>query len=186
MSEVGLEQLEPEGYLQPRRYRIHYVCGRCSHEWSRVTTKLTGKDPACPVRACREAALEEEIERRAENLAFMLAEQRGPAQIGNNVTTKAIDTTAEIVMTDQKMTNLQDNIRQGDIMAPKLPGPMQRMADGMFSGGALADRYGSRRAKQMHALGQRAIAGSFRSMSVNPSQVIPGSSGQPALRRVQE
>lgn len=185
MSEVGLEPLEPEGYLQPRRYKIHYACARCGHEWSRTTTKLDSRDPPCPVKRCRDEALEEEIERRAENLAMMLAERRGPAQVGNNATVRAIDTTADIVMTDQKLTNLQDNIREGDHMAPKLPPPMQRMADGMFTGGALADRFGSRRAKQMHALGQRAIAGAFRSTSVNPAQVIPGSAGEPAFRKVQ-
>lgn len=185
MSEVGLEHLEPEGYLQPRRYRIHYMCARCGHEWSRTTTKLDGKDPPCPVRACRDAALEEEIERRAENLALMLAERRAPAQVGNNVTNRAIDTTADIVMTDNHLTDIKDNIREGEAMAPKLPAPMQRMADGMFTGGALADRYGTRQARKMHLLGQRAIAGSFRSMSVNPAQVIPGSTGQPALRKVE-
>lgn len=185
MSEVRLEPMEPDGYLAPRRYKIFYMCARCGHEWSRVSTKLDGKDPPCPVKACRDAALEEEIERRAENLAQMLAERRAPAQIGNNQLNKALDTTADIVMADQKLTNLQDNLREGDSMAPKLPAPMQRMADGMFTGGALADRYGTRQAKRMSVLGQRAIAGSFRQMSVNPAQVIPGSSGQPALRKVE-
>lgn len=184
MAETGMDHLEPEGYLQPRRYRIHYECGRCGHEWSRVTTKIDSKDPPCPVKRCREEAFEEEIERRAENLARMLAEQRAPAQIGANQTVKAIDTTADIVMTDNHMTNLQDNLREGDMMAPKLPAPMQRVADGYFNGGALSDRYGSRRAKQMHRLGQQAIAGSFRNMAVNPGLVLPGSAGQQALRKV--
>lgn len=185
MSEIGLDHLEPEGYLQPRRYRITYRCERCAHEWSRTTTKLDGKDPPCPVRTCRDAALEEEIERRAENLAKMLAEQRAPGRIGDKPFVKAMDTTADIVMADNKMTNLQDHLREGDSMAPKLPGPMQRMADGMFNGGALADRHGSRKARQMHVLGQRAMAGAFRHMAANPAALVPGSSGQPALRKVE-
>ena len=187
MSEVGQELMEPDqdtpAFLQKRRYRITYQCARCGHEWSRVTSKLDGKDPPCPVAACREGAMEEEIMRRAEKLAQMLAEQRAPAQIGNNVQTKAIDETARIVMADHNLTDLKDNIRPGESMAPRLPPAQQAAADGFFSAGAAA---GSKQAKMLNRLGQRAISGAFRSTALNPTALIGGKLGEAALHKVGE
>lgn len=173
--------MEPDGYLQPRRYRESFCCDRCGHEWSRITTKPGGKEPPCPLKACKEAALEEEINLRAENMARILLEQRAPGVIGNNVQNKAIDTTAEIVMQDHHLTDLRDNIRPGESMAPKLPGPQQAAADNFFSAGAAA---GSRQAKMMSRLGQRAIAGAFRSTALNPATIVGGTPGETPLRVV--
>lgn len=56
-----------------------------------------------------------------------------PGIIGSN-TARAIDATAEIVMQDHKLTDLKDNIRAGEAMAPKLDPVRQQAADSMFSG----------------------------------------------------
>ena len=42
--------------------------------------------------------------------------------MGGSNFTKAMDATADIVMKDYGLTNLQDNLRAGDTMAPKLQG----------------------------------------------------------------
>lgn len=45
---------------------------------------------------------------------------------------KAIDLTADIVMQDHKLTNLQDSSRVGESMAPKIEPRLQAQADGFF------------------------------------------------------
>ena len=45
---------------------------------------------------------------------------------------KCVDKTADIVMTDYGMTNLKDNVRTGESMAPKLGGGAQAVADQMM------------------------------------------------------
>ena len=47
---------------------------------------------------------------------------------------KAVDTTANIVMEDYKLTDLKDNVRAGETMAPKLAPVLQEKADNMFGG----------------------------------------------------
>lgn len=45
---------------------------------------------------------------------------------------KCVDKTADIVMTDYKMTDLKDNVRVGESMAPKLGAGAQSVADQMM------------------------------------------------------
>ena len=58
--------------------------------------------------------------------------------MGKSNFTKAMDATAEIVMKDYALTNLQDNLRAGDSMAPKLQGndasgvPLEQRVDQVF------------------------------------------------------
>lgn len=167
---VGQEVLPPEEYLGPRRYKIQCLCNRCGKTYSYVTTNPAREDPPCPKKRCKEARLNEEIERRARNMAKIIEEQRAPATIGDKVGVKAIDKTAEIVMADYGMTNLQDNLRPGDTMAPKLPGPMQQAADSMFS--APQVKGNSALARRMNARVQRALAGGSQ-VSVNPNMATP-------------
>lgn len=178
---MTIETLPPDGYLTPRRYKVTAVCNICGGEFHWITTKLDGKDRPCPKRACKDAVLEAEVERRARNLAKMLEEQRAPAQIGKNKRTKAIDATANIVMEDHHMTNLNDNIRPGEAMAPKLAPHLQKQADGFFGGGAAAGG-NSAMARRMNQLGQRALAGAYRGRAVTPGQLFQGEAGTPALR----
>jgi hypothetical protein len=114
-------------------------------------------------------------------MARIIAEQRAPAHIGANVGVKAVDETARIVMEDHKMTDLKDNIRAGEAMAPKLPGPMQAAADNYFSANPLKDR--GVNARQAELLKRRAIGGAFRGMAVSPS-VTGGTPGESPMRLV--
>jgi hypothetical protein len=180
-SYVGSETLPPDQYLGPRRFRIVCVCHECGEEYSWITTKPGGKDRPCPVKACKEAVLEREVERRAENLAKMLLEQRAPGHIGDNAQVRAIDKTAEIVMQDHGMTDLKDNIRTGEAMAPKLPPAMQAASDNFFTANPLKDRgVGSRQAELIK---RRALAGAYRGMAVSP-QVVGGTPGESPMRLI--
>lgn len=182
---LGYQNIGPDRYLGPPRYKITCRCLRCGNEYSKVMASIPTNDPPCPRKKCKEAALEEEIEKRARNMAKIIEEQHAPGIIGDKPMVGIIDKTANIVMEDHKLTDLKDNIREGEAMIPKLPGQMQQMADGFFGGKAVAERQGMK-SRQMDLLGRRAIAGAFRGMSVSPGQVIHGTSGEPALRKVRD
>ena len=171
VSHVGSEVMAPDGYLQPRRYKITAFCERCETQFSWITTKMDGKTRACPKKACKEAALEEEIERRARNMARILETQIPPGHIGDKPGVRAIDKTAEVVMTDYGLTDLKDNIREGESMAPKLPAPQQKAADGFFGNGSANPGQMSAQARRLQA---RAIAGAYRGFAVNPKITAAG------------
>lgn len=185
-----METLPPDRYLGPRRYKISYVCDFCGHQWDVITEKLSRRDPKCPVRECRDAQKAEEDAANAQRREKMLAEQRAPAVTGANVVVKAVDETARIVMEDHGLTDLKDNVREGEGVAPKLPAvgpsgmPMNKAAEGFFGGGAVRGHAGIRNEKQAALLGRRAMAGAFRGMALNPAQVVPGRPGEAVLRPV--
>ncbi len=178
---IGCETMDPDPkeFLGKRRYKITCRCLRCGKEYSYVASNVVGPDRPCPKKACVKAALEADFAIREANLRKMLEEQRAPGHIGENVQVKAIDATAEIVMQDHKLTNLKDNIRPGESMAPKLPPQQQKAADNFFSGGPKRMN-----PKQAELLKRRAVAGAFRGMAINPAQVLPRSSGESPLRIV--
>lgn len=182
------ERLEPDGYLQPSRWRIHYQCQRCGHKYSQVTTKLDGKDKPCPVKVCQAEARHEEVMREAHNLAKIIAEQRAPEHIGDNPMNRAIDRTAEVVMTDYGLTDLKDNVREGDTIAPKLPTvgesgmKLSEAADKFFAGPGALQKEGMSRQAQI--LGAQAIAGSFANMAANPARLTAAKKGAPPLTLV--
>ena len=191
----GFEMLEPEGYLQPRRYKMNYRCELCGTEYHRVCKAPPRKDPPCPNKGCGDKARIAEMEKQIANLTRMLESGVPPAQIGHKTITKAIDATASIVMEDYGKTDLRDNLRVGDTMAPKLPAAQQHAADTYFGGGGFAPHQipsitGQKAthgitAKQMNRLGQKAMAGGFRHMAVPPTIVRPAAQqGESPLIRV--
>jgi hypothetical protein len=176
---AGYESM-PEEPFTPTKYRVRFRCNRCSHEYFKVANSPNIADVPCPKAACKEAIRSEEIRAEAIKLAKMLDEQRAPGQIGNNVVVKAIDKTANIVMEDYNITDIKDNIRQGESAAPKLAPKMQAAADNFFNHPAV----NSRKAKQIQALGQRAIAGAFAHRAINPHALVGGQKGEKALTYV--
>lgn len=173
-----------DSYLGPTKYRIRCRCLRCGHEYNRIVAKLTDKDPLCPKKVCKVARAAEERVAMERNFRAMIEAERGPGHIGNNTMVKAVDKTAEIVQADYGLTNLKDNIRQGDICAPRLPPRMQDAADNFFSGKINTPGMDARRKRQMDLMGKRAMAGAFRNMALNPGAVVPGQAGQAGLRLV--
>lgn len=178
------ESVEPDRFMGPTRFRLTCRCLRCGREYSKVVSRITDANPPCPRKACKAAALEEEVERRAKNMAAIIESQRAPGHIGANNTVKAVDETARIVMDDYHLTDLKDSVRPGESLAPKLPPVMQKQADNYFGGGNLRKRGGLSQ-RQIDILGKRAIAGAFRSMAVSPAVAMPGHApGEPVLRPV--
>jgi hypothetical protein len=181
---LGREEVGSDSYLGPTKYRLHLRCLRCGKEYTRIVARVTDHDPPCPRKRCRALALEEEISRRAENMSRIIESGRAPATTGNNPLNRAVDKTAEIVMQDHGLTNLKDNIREGEITAPPLPPKMQAAADNFFSGKVAVPGGDDRRRKQMELLGRRAMGGAFRNMAINPGAVHPGARGEKGLRFV--
>lgn len=177
---IGTQSIEGEGFMAPARFKVTCRCLRCEREYSYVTARITDRDRPCPRKACKQASMDAEIEKRAINMAAIIESQRPPGHIGDKVVVKAVDETARIVMEDHKMTDLKDNVRTGDSMAPKLPGQMQGMADGFFGGEAMRKRMGLGK-RQMDVLGRRAMAGAFRNMAVSPQAAVPGQRGESPL-----
>lgn len=128
-------------------YKVTFRCNDCGHVFKRTLHKIDAPDPKCP------HCLKEQRTRGMDMAG------RPPA-IGGSIIGKAVDTTAEIVMQDHGLPDLKDNIRQGEISAPKLAPHLQRQVDNFFGGSAALRGTGIRGAA---ALGQRALSGAFRS-----------------------
>ena len=184
-SESGaFEMHDPESPFEAKRYRQWFRCPDCGHryasKWAKAPPK---KDLPCPRPACAAERQTRQLQIENHRLRAMLAEQRAPAQIGVNPAVKAVDYTAEAVMTDYGMTNLKDSIREGETMAPKLPGQQQAQADNYFAaekaqGSAkMVDLVtGKQRvvqAKHLNAIAERAKSGMYRKRAVSPISVIP-------------
>ena len=173
------EPVVSDNYFEPTMYRISYRCEKCGHTWIRTLKAVPKKDPPCPSAKCEERSRVQQLERENANLQRMLQDGAGPAHIGHKNVVKAVDATANMVMQDYGMTDLRDNLRPGDTMAPKLPGPQQAMADNYFGGqktkgvNLMDGRAIEITKKQTDLLGRRAIAGAFRGMAVPPSIVTP-------------
>jgi hypothetical protein len=187
MTEVetlSAEWVESDQYLGPKVKRITFECGGCGHVWTRTFKAEPKKDPACPSRSCADKQRIADLEREMANLKAMIESGQAPPQIGNNIRVKAIDKTAEIVMADHKMTDLKDNIRMGETMAPKLPPVMQKQADNLFAapkpaGSGMVPIIGASQggrgvsSKFLARVGARAMAGGYARNHVPPSAVAP-------------
>jgi len=181
---LGREEVPPDFHLDKPRYRIRCRCLRCGKTYSKIVSKLTDDNPPCPRKVCKELAKAEERALMEANLRAMIEAERGPGHIGNKPIVQAIDKTAEIVQQDYALTNLKDSLREGDIAAPRLPPKQQDAADNFFNPKAQMKGIDARHRKQMELLGRRAISGAFRSMAVNPAELLPMKKGEKALRSV--
>lgn len=109
------------------RFKVSIKCLACGHRYARVMRAMdeyeleTIPDPPCPC-----------CEKAGRIPAFNYESGKAPAAIGS-LLAQAVDTTAQIVMEDHGMTDLRDNVREGETAAPKLAPKLQAMADGMFA-----------------------------------------------------
>lgn len=179
---LGSKEVGAESYLGPTRYRITCKCLRCGHVYKRTLKVVPKENPPCPKQRCKAAILEEARRAMEANIRRMVEAERGPGHIGDKPMVRAIDKTAEIVMHDHGLTNLKDNIRPGENMAPPLPPKLQTAADNFFRGPSMTPDAKNRRAKQMELLGRRAMAGAFRGMAINPDAIVHGQKGVSPLR----
>lgn len=135
-------------------------------------------DPPCPKCEKKLKRTESELKPQAAipitPLEQWVQDKQAPGIIGRNNTVKAIDMAAQIAMEDYKLTDLKDNVRQGDVMAPRLPVPLQKAADNFFNPAANTSLDKKRRA-QLQRMGQKAIAGGYRHNAVDVKSVLPDS-----------
>ena len=143
-------------YEEVQRYEFKWGCKECGHKWKRTIATdnpLNVPDPACP--ACKK-----ERKRHEHFTPFDPAGGRAPA-FASNQKNKALDATAEMVMQEHSMTDIQGptDVRQGEPQAPKLPPRLQTMADNMFAPQKQLAAVGMGR--QAGAIAQNAMRGAY-------------------------
>jgi hypothetical protein len=145
------------------RYRIVFRCKHCGNAWAKICATPDPKQPRCPNLDCKKVH---------RDIGFDPGLGTAPAAVGMSNTTKAIDLTAEITMKTYGLTDLKDNLREGESMAPKLPAPQQQQVDTFFEP-QKNPRLSGRRARYLDQLGKRAIAGQFRNTALDVKSVLP-------------
>lgn len=116
-------------------FETKYNCEDCSHVFYRITERdprktKGGRPPSCPECKKMKAIAKSQIkvrgdvrpqsqEQKDNVIEDIIASKKFPSS-GKGAFTKAMDDTARIVMEDYQMTNLNDNLREGDNMVPKL------------------------------------------------------------------
>lgn len=164
---LGHDIVEPEKYLGPKLYRVKCKCLRCGHVYySRPAKVVPKKDPPCPRKACKAAIAAEQAAKEAEHIQTMVTTGETPAVTGAKVIVKAIDQTMNIVAEDYKMTDLKDNIRAGDTVAPALTPRQREMSKNFWGGGKIKERRNPTYLRgiggnQGQSLGEKALTGSF-------------------------
>lgn len=137
------------------RYRkTSYRCSDCKHSFDKIRKfsvekhphgtdlPFPTKDPECPeCKKNRKVSLKTSVTDDTHkhinpaNVSDVGGTPENPQKsfsMGKTNFTKAMDATAEIVMQDYGMTNLQDNLRAGDSMAPKLRPELEKQVDNVF------------------------------------------------------
>ncbi len=134
------------------KYRLTLRCTACGNQYKRVVASLDVADPPCP--KCKKAA------KKPRGIDFN--NRRAPS-VGGSIMSQAIDETSRIVMADHGLTNLKDNLREGETMAPTLPPQQQAKVDG-FWGGPRKQRLREAIPQNLQPshLGQAAIAGRYK------------------------
>ena len=176
---------------------------RCAagHVWQRRTKNKESRDPPCPLLDCP-SRLGVSLATRADAPALETPSgppigidfnnPRAPAIVGANLSVKAIDQTASIVMQDYGMTDQRSDVRMGETSAPKLPPLLQQQADSFFVGRGGRQRMGVRDPSTGHtvnlrsnpaAIGMAAIKGGYRQGSAGAVEPIAALHGMtPELR----
>ncbi len=156
-----------------------YVCDTCQppYRFSKVTDidprKVKCRTPACPQCKKRraESKLSYNVNGRMSAKDVMEIQQSKPPAIsgapaihGNNARTKAIDETAEIVMKDYQMTdiNMGSHLRQGDNCVPKLSHELETKVDEVFAAKPKNNVLGIAGNNLTAALTKQINAGQFR------------------------
>lgn len=119
------------------KYQSTYRCSDCRHEFSRITTVLPKKEPACP--ECKKAkrvkfksAVSDKTHNLdGKNIDRIINSKQAPSS-GPSNKTKAIDLTNEIVSQNHGTDFALDEKRKDESMAPKLTPAQQELHGAMF------------------------------------------------------
>lgn len=159
------------------KYLLKLRCQACGNKFRKTVEVPEGKslsdvrDPPCP--SCSKVQRTKKAD---------WSDGRAPGIGGNNIMNKAIDATAEIVMTDHKMTDLHDsNLRPGDAMTPKLPPRLQAQADSFFGGPKRGQHTSNINTAQ---IARTALAGGYRAGTPNPVEGMHRAKVKPPIHIV--
>lgn len=174
------------------KFQLVLRCKSCKYKYKRVLELLDDEriedmpNPPCPKCAKKKIERADAYETATPAIAHagieeVLEQQAAPGIVGGRIV-KAIDQTAKIVMEDYHLSNLKDNIREGDVMAPRLPYPQQKAADEFFGPKVAAPAQNKRAQANMRRIMNRAINGAYRSTALDVKSVLPDE--RVKLRRV--
>lgn len=133
---------------EKQKYRMTFGCLDCGHTFKKITTNRNLSDPKCP--ECKGKKKKNKQYRMGDGAVSDADLEVRPDTgkrifgIGGSTHTKAIDTTAEIVMQDHGLTDLRTDMRAGESQVPKLPPALQAQVDGMFSAGGNVSKSGKK------------------------------------------
>jgi hypothetical protein len=124
-------------------FQARYKCSDCGHGFDKTTKhdpRKGGRKPSCPeCKKGKQSAIKSisksnviHTQEQLDKNVQAINESRQAPSMGKSNFTKAMDATADIVMKDYNMTNLQDNLRAGDSMAPKLRPELESQVDNVF------------------------------------------------------
>lgn len=134
-----------------------FHCRRCGHKWKVIAKGMDIAEPPCPNLACGEVQ------------TIRPFNPEGAPAIGGSTIVKAVDFTADLTMQQYGLTDLKDNVREGDTLVPTLPPTLQKQKDDFFNPKVTVGP------KHMQAsrLMSRAISGAYRGAAVNPKELLP-------------
>lgn len=119
-------------------YKSSYRCSDCKSTFEKITKNFPKKEPNCPTckrnnKVDSKSCVSDKTHNiDSESRVQQMNESHQAPSMGKSNFTKAMDATAEIVMKDYALTNLQDNLRAGDSMAPKLRPELEQQVDSVF------------------------------------------------------
>lgn len=167
---------------------MSYRCGECKHEWRRVVKEIPKSDPKCP--ECRKAkrirtkSIVSTDTHDFDGMESIISSGKAPGVNGSNIA-KAMDATANMVMQDYGMSNLNDARKAGDVMAPKLPPVQQARADAMFAGRKKGMLQNGSQVNMQAMMGRQAMAGKFKpDADRNPVQMTHEARTKPKVNIV--
>lgn len=105
------------------RFIVKFRCRACGNRFKR-TLRDGDPDPNCP--QCAKSPV------TTRGIDF----NAPPPARGGSIGTRAMDATMEMVAKDYGMTNLRDDMRVGETLAPRLRPDLQDQADNFFAKGS--------------------------------------------------
>ncbi len=160
-------------------FEIKFVCDTCQplYTFYKIVDedprKVKPRTPSCPQCKQRKAlaksqmrisgAVKQNTDHTA-NINEIIATRQAPTVTTPNARNQAIDKTAEIVMTDYQMTdiNMGSNLRQGDNCVPKLSHELEAKVDEVFAAKPKNNVMGMAGNNLTAALTKQINAGQFR------------------------
>lgn len=153
-------------------YRSTYRCSECKSSFIKVTKLFPKKEPSCPTcKKMKKVSMKSSVSDKTHSDLFNTDPVMGgtpdnPSKtfsMGGSSRSAAFDKTAEIVMKDYGMTdiNMSSNLRPGDDCVPKLRPDLEAKVGKAWGGGDKRPIMGQAGANLNSALTKQINAGAF-------------------------